>query len=212
MKARPLTSSRCQFHIQQVFEAALTADDAVIRHGAWRKHQTALLILLGVIAHYCKHVKVTALPDAHRQLDGDVQPRVAFLLKQLVLVVCFLENLPLLRRTCKRSSQNQPRLHMCGYRKEVHLFECSYLQDICTGVWCPLSHLDLCSWCWSSALLFGHSQFSLCSHRYISGCTLSLRSPPRTQTKRRIWRWAHPLLSPAQEPARSRTRLRDRNT
>lgn len=107
-----------------------------------------------------------------------------------------------------RSSQDQPR----GYRKEVLSFECSYLQDICTGVWCLLSRLGLHSWCWSSALLFGHSRFSLCSHRYISGCSPSLHSPPRTQTQRRIWRWARPLLSPAQEPARSRTRLRDRDT
>ncbi len=212
MKARPLTSSRCQFHIQQVFEAALTADDTVIRHGTWRKHQTALLILLGVIAHYCKHVKVTALPDAHRQLDGDVQPRVAFLLKQLVLVVCFLENLPLLRRTCKRSSQNQPRLHMCGYRKEVHLFECSYLQDICTGVWCPLSHLDLRSWCWSSALLFGHSQFP-CAPIVISQGVHQVCVHLREHKRSVVFEGELTLFyRPAQEPARSRTRLRDRNT
>ncbi len=94
----------------------------------------------------------------------------------------------------------------------VDIGRCSYLQDICTAVWRLFSRLGLRSWCWSSALLFGHSRFSLCSHRYISGCTPSLRSPPRTQTQRRIWRWARPLWSPAQEPARSRTRLRDRDT
>lgn len=92
----PPTSSRCQFHIEQIFKSALSADDSIIRHGTGRKHQTALLILLCVIRHNRKHIKVAALPDPHRQLDGDVQPSVCLLLLQLVLVVCFLKNLPLL--------------------------------------------------------------------------------------------------------------------
>ena len=89
-------------------------------------------------------------------------------------------------------------LPCCGTCFWIAFHQChnaSYLQDICTDVWCPPSCRSPRSLCWSSDRLERSRWSSLCCRLFSSWRWECQHWPPRTQRGHRICRWARlPLL------------------
>lgn len=94
--AARLTRAWRQFHVKQVFEAAVLPHGATVGDGTGAEQQAALFLALRVVGDHGVHVEVTALLHVGADLDGDTQAAALLLMEQLVLVVGPLESLPLL--------------------------------------------------------------------------------------------------------------------